>query len=427
MVDEARSRGGKGRKFNHAAVLLILGGAAIASFGKGLFPSPTSATLTATRTVLHRAGVRQVPDEYATIQEAINAAQYGETILVTPGIYPERLTIEAKRLELRGSGVDGIVHVIGDGSHGPVISVNGLASSGTTIDGFAVTGGIGADGSGLKVDQAAVIVRNGEFTRNEGGGAVSLAADIAYYGCTFEENGSKVAGGGLRHEGGSATLTNCLVKDNTAGTFGAGLYSHAGTATIINTRITGNATVSGAWGGGIYSDASELLAINSVIEGNGAVDSGGGLYVSGGEATLSGCTLSGNYSERGWSIGNSGGIVRLNETQVCGQREWATLGDGIEAQTEAFDANCQTDLNMNGRNDAEEIKRGWSRDCDVNGVPDDFDPDCNTNGFVDRCEIAQGWVVDCNGNGVPDSCEIEMGLAPDADGDHRIDGCATEE
>ena len=408
---------------SHAAVLLLLGGLAVASLGRGLFVSKTGAATQPATSVLSITGARQVPAEYRTIQAAVDAARYGETVLVTPGVYPERVVIDSKRLAIRAAGPAGRVHVIGDGSHGPVFSVTGMASNGTSLDGISITGGLGADGCGLQINDAGVVVRNGEFTRNEGGGAVSLAADVAYYGCTFEENGAKVAGGGVRHEGGSATLTNCVIRDNSAGTFGGGLYSHAGKATLVNTRITGNATVSGAWGGGIYCNASELLAINSVIERNGAVDAGGGVFVAGGEAMLSGCEFSGNYSERGWSVGTNGGTVRITDSTVCGQQEWSMMGDGIEISKTEFTPGCANDRNLNGRDDSEEIARGWSRDCDANGVPDDFDPDCNSNGMVDRCEIDNGWVVDCNGNSVPDGCEIQLGLAPDEDGDRRIDGC----
>lgn len=425
MFDRTRQRGGHGRNWKHAAVLLVLGGAAAASFGRGLFLASTGAASEIGRTVLPISGVRQVPSEYATIQDAIHAAHYGETVLVMPGVYPERIEVDSKRVTIRAGGNAGRIHIIGDGTPGPVVVVSGMAANGTSLEGLAVTGGIGTDGCGLKIDQAGVVVRNSEFARNQGGGAVGLSADVAYYGCTFEENGASVAGGGVRNEGGTATLTNCVVRANTAGTYGGGLYSNAGHATLVNTRVEGNSTVSGAWGGGIYSQAGDLMAINSVFERNGAVDAGGGVFVAGGAATLAGCEFAGNYSERGWSVGSAGGSVTMSDSKVCGQREWSTMGDGIEASTTAFNGECAADRNLNGRDDTDEIAMGWSRDCDRNGVPDDFDPDCNSNGLVDRCEIQSGWVVDCNGNGIPDRCEIELGLVLDSDGDWRIDGCVT--
>lgn len=43
--------------------------------------------------------------------------------------------------------------------------------------------------------------------------------------------------------------------------------------------------------------------------------------------------------------------------------------------------------------------------------------DCNGNGLLDATDIASGTSSDCNVNGVPDECE------PDADGDGTIDAC----
>ncbi len=422
MSDNSQQRGGTGRNWAHAAILLLLGGIAAGSFFRGAFLSTSGAALATARTTLPIAGVRQVPSEYPTIQAAIDAARFGETVSVSPGVYAERLVIDSKRVTVRGETSHG-VSVVGDGTLGPIVAISGMGANGTALESLLFTGGEGPGGCGLKIDQAGVVVRDCEFMHNDGGGVVSLTADVAFYGCSFEHNATKVAGGGVRTEGGSATLTNCVVRANSAETYGGGIYSNGGQATLVNTQVLGNTTVSGAWGGGIYSGAGTLMAINSLIERNGSVDAGGGVFVAGGEATLAGCEFRGNYSERGWSVGNSGGKVSIRDSKVCGMREWSTDGDGIEASTTAFAADCGTDRNLNGRDDAEEIALGWARDCDGNGTPDEYDPDCNANGIADRCEIDSGWTDDCNGNGLPDSCEISMGLAADADGDRKIDGC----
>ncbi len=65
------------------------------------------------------------------------------------------------------------------------------------------------------------------------------------------------------------------------------------------------------------------------------------------------------------------------------------------------------DCNGNGIEDPTEIADGSVDDCNVNGVPDECEPDedCNENGTQDICDIASGTSDDCNRNLVPDTCE----------------------
>src|SRR5262249_49720672 len=61
-----------------------------------------------------------------------------------------------------------------------------------------------------------------------------------------------------------------------------------------------------------------------------------------------------------------------------------------------------TDCNTNGTVDSQDISSGHSRDCNVDGVPDECQADCNTNGTMDACDISSANSRDCNTNGVPD-------------------------
>lgn len=426
MKQSLRQRGGSGRSLPHAAILLTLLVVTGGVFFRGMFVSQSKASITAALSVTPIAGVRQVPGEYLTIQAAVDAALYGETVLVAPGVYHERVSINGKKITLRGVDGELRAQIVGDGRQGPILHIFGAGSAGSAFGHLAITNGRGSKGSGMLIDHANVLVRDCVVTGNEGGGVVNLGSDSAFYSCAFDENGAEIAGGGFRNEGGSPTLTDCAVRANTAGTFGGGIYSSAGRLTLMNSTISANSTKSGAWGGGIYSGAGELLAFNTVIEKNTSLDSGGGVFVAGGEASLSGCKFLGNYSARGWSIGSSGATVSMNESTICGDAQSATLGDGINNAGAIFTSGCFADLNNNGRDDAEEIALGLTPDCDTNGVPDGQDPDCNQNGIVDRCEIRAGLTRDCNNNGVPDRCEIEWGLEIDTDGDGIIDSCVAK-
>ncbi len=88
------------------------------------------------------ADILVVPNQYLTIQEAINASQSGDEILVQPGTYQESLTITDKLIKIVGLG--GASGTIIDGSLTPDEStVRWTNCSGNTvgIDGFTLRNG----------------------------------------------------------------------------------------------------------------------------------------------------------------------------------------------------------------------------------------------------------------------------------------------
>ncbi|MBS7636088.1 right-handed parallel beta-helix repeat-containing protein [Candidatus Bathyarchaeota archaeon] len=76
-----------------------------------------------------------IPDQYPTIQSAINAAHEGDLILVRPGRYLECITID-KSLRVIGSGVNlSIIESVG-GKHTIEIKANNVVLKGFTITGL---------------------------------------------------------------------------------------------------------------------------------------------------------------------------------------------------------------------------------------------------------------------------------------------------
>ena len=102
-----------------------------------------SAPLTASAAVLH------VPDDYLSIQEAINNAVSGDTVQVAPGVYNGSITMQR--------GVD----VIGAGADHSTINGSGIAvvwgAHNSTLAGFTLTGGGFA---GVWLQRASTTVRD---------------------------------------------------------------------------------------------------------------------------------------------------------------------------------------------------------------------------------------------------------------------------
>ena len=85
-----------------------------------------------------------MPDQFTTIQAAIDAAGDGDTVLVRPGTYPGGLLISGKRITLASKSpstgdparIDSTI--ISGGS--PILNIE-VSAVGVVIDGFTFTDG----------------------------------------------------------------------------------------------------------------------------------------------------------------------------------------------------------------------------------------------------------------------------------------------
>lgn len=142
-------------------------------------PTPTS-PVQPTPTVPSGSGTIRVPQDYATIQAAINAAQPGKTIVVSPGTYSGALTIN-KAITLQASSYDSANPknntTIIDGANGStgVIDITAGISPEPKIIGFYIRNA----SSGYIIKSPAVIEYNyftgagdlGEYEKGSGGTA----------------------------------------------------------------------------------------------------------------------------------------------------------------------------------------------------------------------------------------------------------------
>ena len=197
----------------------------------------------------------QVPDDYATIQAAINAANDGDTISIAAGTYIEHdLSLGNKGIRISGAtDADGNPAVTIDAQQqGRVMSINGESASGFVplIQNIVFTGGSSpVDGGGLNCTTSNAIIRN----------------------CHFIDNWCGGRGGGVYHTGQpggpppsqpvSARFVHCLFTGNTAEE-GGGIYGRLGVPELVSCIVTDNsATV----GGGI-NQCSCKYAVMSVMD-----------------------------------------------------------------------------------------------------------------------------------------------------------------
>lgn len=107
--------------------------------------------------LMHTASAITVPDDYPTIQEAIDAAQEMSTISVKPGLYNECLTITKPSLKIVGNGFNDTV--ISSTGLGHTIEIARGANN-VTVCGFSVMGTKRSPFSGIYIRSLNNTIRN---------------------------------------------------------------------------------------------------------------------------------------------------------------------------------------------------------------------------------------------------------------------------
>ena len=219
------------------------------------------------------------------IQNAINAAQSGDTINVAKGTYKENVKID-KSLTIKGAGA---TKTIIDGSNsGSVFSIG-------TVNPNAVVAL-----SDLKITKGSGTSISGSIY----GGGIFNMAKLTVTNCMISENRAYSGGGGIDNWGG-LTVTNSTISGNSADCGGGGIFNWD-RLTVTNSTISGNS------GGGICNIENAAVSYSAIF-GNSA-DCGGGID-NGGIATISDSTISGNSADSGGGgINNWGGLMVTNST-----------------------------------------------------------------------------------------------------------------
>lgn len=248
-----------------------------------------------------------IPVDYPTIQQGINAAANGDSVIVAPGMWYEHLTIAGKNIILGSwfltTGDTAYIRETNlNGSNtGRVITVSD-AGAGTRISGFTIRNGRSADGaairttnSNLQIDHVDILNNTAEcdsIQYSTGGGIACHESTLILSDFTFSNNRALCSvlpesplGGALygRYSelhlirgkfqynngdlGGGACLTSCNTViqqvefiSNEASWFGGGICVLGGELSIVESTLREN-----QGGGGIFSSYEGSLDIQNCL------------------------------------------------------------------------------------------------------------------------------------------------------------------
>lgn len=273
---------------------------------------------------------RAVPAPFPTIGQAITASLAGDTVLIGPGTYHERLNTNGKRLTLIGTQGRDLTIVDGD-FLGNVL----VFSGGGTLRGLTFQRGQAAAGGGVNAFRvsptpaASLLIEDCTFLSNRAGGSDSGEGGGLRIGtglsprtvqrCIFQGNSSGDVGGGA-WDYDSASFDQCEFRTNSAGNFGGGLFG-------LSSRVSYClflSNVAGSAGGG-FDGGPKDMSYNTFISNrhNNFFAFGGAIHVR--SASVGGSSISNNL------ISNSGGSgiycgASVGSVRIACNNSWGNTG-----------------------------------------------------------------------------------------------------
>jgi hypothetical protein len=204
------------------------------------------------------AEIIHIPGDYPTIQEGIDAANEGDTVLVHPGMYVENINFNEHNIVLgslflttRDTAYIAQTVIDGDSS-GSVVTFENWEDSTTVIVGFTIQNGYAENGGGIYCITSSPVIEWNVISLNSASGGIFNYGGGIFCGYYSE-----------------AIIRNNIISGNIAGTqtregsYGGGiycyLYSHA---QISRNYIIENIA---CWGGGIGADLNSSPDISNNI------------------------------------------------------------------------------------------------------------------------------------------------------------------
>jgi len=198
-----------------------------------------------------------VPQSFATVGAAIDAAPHGAMVRVGPGTYAERLDFAGKAITVESIAGSASTILDGGGTAGSVVSFVSGEGTGTVLRGFTIRNGAGgsptasdpegpAVGGGVRIEHASPLVEEcviEDCSAPRGGGIAIVGSAATIRRCVLRGNAAEEGGGGLfLLRTAEARIDECLIEGNSAPE-GGGMLAFLGAASVVDSDFLANATV----------------------------------------------------------------------------------------------------------------------------------------------------------------------------------------
>ena len=290
----------------------------------------------------------EVPRDFATIQEAIDFAAYGDIVEVSPGTYTGDgnwdIDFLGKTITVRSAAgpKQTIIDCTGHEGHRGFYFHRGEGPD-SVLRGFTIIGAL-VSGSEIPPDHASW---SSSPTHPVGGGIYCEFSSPSIIDCVIKQCSTEL-GGGIGSVGGAPAIIDCTIEQCRAGGlgpaesggYGAGIGLIRGSdARIVNCTINRNVGYYNSHGAGVYCWQSGALLANCDISFNNAQGNieGGGIYFGGSSTNvvLERCIISNNTAEAGGGIfASSLAYARVTNCTIADNRlsyPQMSLGGGIHS------------------------------------------------------------------------------------------------
>lgn len=193
-----------------------------------------------------------VPEDYASIQGAINESSDGDSVLVAPGTYVQNLDFLGKSIHVVSS--DGpLVTIIDGNASNCCVRFASQEDENSILEGFTITNGFSASwGGGIYIEDSSPVIRNNIITGND---CSSHGSGVYYFGFWPELPGHP-------------RIENNIISDNQQG--GIALFEPA-SAWIIGNTLENNV--------GNQKSIQVMHSDNVLISGNTVHGGNRGIFV----------------------------------------------------------------------------------------------------------------------------------------------------